>query len=184
MSALQRPLTYDDLLEMPDDGMRREVIGGELIVNPAPTPDHQRVLRSIFRLVDAHVEHTGTGETFFAPIDVLLGRFNVVQPDLVVIARNQGGVVTSRGIEGPPILVVEVISPRSSGIDHVRKMALYASAGVREYWLVDPEGQSLQIYTLDGDDLVAIQPDIRGVFASVVLAGLSVDPADLFSGLG
>jgi len=66
MSVQLRPLTYEDLYAMPDDGLRREIIGGELIVNPAPGPGHQRVLRALFRLIDDQVQRTSMGEVFFA----------------------------------------------------------------------------------------------------------------------
>lgn len=93
MIALQRPLTYADLVKIPDDGMRREIIGGELIVNPAPTTGHQRVVGYLYRLLSAYADDRG-GEAFFAPVDVLLGRFNVVQPDLIFLSAAQPRVLT------------------------------------------------------------------------------------------
>ncbi len=182
MSVQLRPLTYDDLSLMPDDGLRREIIGGELIVTPAPSPGHQRVLRSLFRLIDDHVQRTSMGEVFFAPVDVLLSRFNVVEPDLVYPSSERGRVADrAKGIEITPDLVVEVISPSSGGTDRVRKMALYASAGVAEYWIADPATRLLDLYALQGDDYVAIPSENDGSIASRVLAGFRVDPAAVFA---
>jgi Uma2 family endonuclease len=86
MIATLRPLTYDDLLQMPDDGQRYEIIGGELIVNPAPTSGHQRVLGRLYRLIDDHVRRSDAGEVFIAPFDVLLGHFDAVEPDLLFLS--------------------------------------------------------------------------------------------------
>ncbi len=184
MCALQRPLTYEDLLDAPDDGKRREIVGGELIVNPAPTPDHQRALRSFFRELDAYIVREACGEAFFAPIDVLLNRFNIVQPDLAFVSRDQANaLITDRGIEGAPTLIAEVVSPGSSGIDRVRKMALYAEAGVREYWIVDPRRRLLEAFELVGDGFEAILPGTHGAIASRVLPGLAIDPAVVFADL-
>lgn len=183
MSAMQRPVTYDDLLEMHDDGMRREVLGGELIVTPAPTANHQRVLGRLYRIVDDFAREHG-GEVFLAPFDVLLGHYNVVQPDLVYVSAQRSPVPGDHHAIGYlPDLVVEVISPGTGGIDRVRKMALYASSGVPEYWIADPMRKTFVINLLQGEEYVAAVPDEDGVVTSSVLPGLRIDVARLFSGL-
>lgn len=183
MSALQRPLTYDDLLDMPDDGTRREVIGGELIVNPAPTAGHQDVVGNIYVILRTYAQENG-GHVYLAPFDVLLGRFNVVQPDLVYLSPAQPRVSSDRHLfEGTPELVVEVISPGTGWIDRARKMALYATAGVAEYWIADPERRLIAVHVLNGDEYKAADPDATGLVSSVVLPGLWVNPADVFAGL-
>lgn len=182
VGVLPRPLTYDDLSLMPDDGLRREIIGGELIVNPAPSPGHQRVVGHLYRLIGDHARDSGAGEVLFAPVDVLLGRFDVVEQDLVYLSSERGRVADgAKGIEVPPDLVVEVISPSSSGIDRVRKMALYAGAGVAEYWIADPATRMLELYALEGDDYVAIQQESDGRLASRVLTGFRIDPTEAFA---
>ncbi len=124
MSIPTRPLTYDDLVQMPEDGNRYEIIGGELVVIPAPIPVHQRVLKPVFRLIDGFVEARGLGEVFFAPLDVQLGEHDIVEPDLIFIARERLGIMertrhrrsrppgrdplaldedTGRGAEGPAL---------------------------------------------------------------------------------
>lgn len=180
MNALQRPLTYDDLLEMPDDGLRRELLGGELIVTPAPSPGHQRILRSLFLAVNQHVVGHGLGEVFFAPVDVRLGRFNIVQPDMIFLASARPRVPDAQqAIDGAPDLVVEVISPSSAGIDRVRKMALYADSGIAEYWIADPAARSIVCYSLVDGEYREIVPDATGAIASRVLPGLLMNPGDI-----
>jgi Uma2 family endonuclease len=184
MIATLRPLTYDDLLEMPDDGQRYEIIDGELIVSPAPIANHQRVLKRLLRVFDDFANETGRGEVFIAPFDVQLGYHDIVEPDLVFISTEQGRVPGQHHkFEGSPVLVVEVISPSSRQTDRVRKMALYARSGVPEYWIADLEQRTLVVNVLEGQTYVAVAPDTEGWFASRALPGLRIDPATIFAGL-
>ena len=184
MIATLRPLTYDDLLDMPDDGQRYDIIGGELVVTPSPTANHQRVLKQLVRILDDFADETGSGELFFAPFDVVLGPHDIVEPDLVFISSGQGRVPGEHHkFEGSPVLVVEVVSPSSRQIDRVKKMALYARSGVPEYWIADPEERKLVVNVLEGQTYVSVPPDAEGWFTSRALRGLRVDPTTVFSGL-
>jgi Uma2 family endonuclease len=184
MSAMQRPLTYDDLLEMPEDGKRYEVIGGELLVNPAPRRDHQEVVANLDWILQRFLRETGLGRVYTHPVDVYLGRHDIVQPDLLVIRSARLHIYRAEGIVAePPDIVVEIMSPSTRGTDQVRKMALYARAGVPEYWLVDPERRMMVIHRLAGDEYAAIAADAEGVIVSHVLGGLRVDPCEVFLGL-
>ncbi len=179
MSIRTRPLTYDDLVQMPEDGNRYEIIGGELVVTPAPIPVHQRVLKPVFRLIDGFVEARGLGEVFFAPLDVQLGEHDIVEPDLIFIARERLGIVERTRVIGVPDLLVEILSPSTRTRDEALKARLYAEAGVREYWIADPDERTLRVYALEGGRYVPIPPDPEGV-CSRVLPGLVVDAAALF----
>jgi Uma2 family endonuclease len=184
MIATLRPLTYDDLRDMPDDGQRYEIIGGELIVTPAPTSGHQRVLRRLVRIFDDYADHFNAGEVFFAPFDVLLGRFDAVEPDLVFLSAARPRVPNEdNSIDYAPDVVVEVISPSSRRVDRVRKMALYARSGVPEYWIADPVDRTLVVNLLQGEDYVSVAPDADGWFSSPTLPGLRIDPTTVFVGL-
>ena len=184
VTATLRPLTYDDLLEMPDDGQRYESIDGELIVTPAPAIKHQRVLRSLIRVLGAFAYETGRGELVLPPFDVVLGHYNIVKPDLLLIASEPGHIPRDHDkFEGPPDLVVEVSSPISLRIDLVRKSALYARCGVPEYWIADPERRRMVIYNLQDKQYVPIESDANGWLASRVFPGLRVDPSEVFFGL-
>jgi Uma2 family endonuclease len=184
MIATLRPLTYDDLLEMPDDGKRYEIIGGELIVTPAPSWNHQRVLGEIYRLVDDFARQTGEGKVVFAPFDVVLGPHDIVEPDLVFMASAQGALPGEQHFfKGAPHLLVEVISPSSRHSDTAKKLALYARAGVLEYWIADPEQNTLVINVLEGETYLPVRPDADGWYSSRVLRGLRVDPSNIFAEL-
>ena len=184
MIATLRPLNYDDLQDMPDDGMRREVLEGELIVNPAPRRDHQVVSANLDWILQRYLRSSEAGRVFTHPVDLYLGRHDIVQPDLVVIRNSRLGIYRPEGIiDEPPDIVIEILSPSTRGVDLVRKMALYARSGVPEYWVADPEQRVLVINRLQGEDYVAVEPGNDGWLASPTLSGLSVDPSEVFTGL-
>lgn len=145
--------TYADYARLPDNGFRYEVIHGALIMSPAPRPHHQRVVKRLALAIERHLEAQPSGELFLAPIDVILpGLADPVQPDLAFVAAERLGIVSETRIEAEPDLVVEVVSPGSEARDRRLKFGLYAQAGVREYWIVDPSVDSsrIEVYVLRG----------------------------------
>ena len=168
-------LTYEDYCRFPNDGRRDEILEGELAVTPAPAPNHQRVSGNLFRVLADHVSSRGLGEVFIAPIDVILARTSVVQPDLVFVRAERLSLVSNRGIEGPPDLVVEVLSPTTEAQDRGAKLQLYARHGAPHYWLVDPETRRLEAYELAGTGYRLVA-DLTGsaMFASALFPGLAV----------
>lgn len=141
-------LTYEDYVELPNDGKRYQILEGELDVTPAPTPKHQAVSRNLQRILDRHVVDQKLGQIFNAPIDVILSETTITQPDLIFIASGRETIITDRAIEAPPDLVVEILSPGTARTDRGIKSALYARFGVRHYWLVDPAARILETYEL------------------------------------
>ncbi len=181
MVATLRPLTYDDLLAMPDDGQRYEIIGGELLVNPPPTWGHQLVIGRSYELLRDYARASNGGQVTFAPFGVLLGPHDAVEPDLIFLSAKRARVPQGDNtIDYPPDLVVEVTSRRK---DRVAKMALYARAGVPEYWIADPRERSFTINHLQGKQYVQVAPDDDGWLTSPTLAGPRVNPADIFAEL-
>ncbi len=137
-------LDYAQYAAIPEDGKRYEVLEGGLLVTPAPSPRHQLIS---FRLQQQLVNHFGDsspGVVFAAPIDVILSNHDILQPDLVVADRPQQ--VSLRGIEGAPLLVVEILSPSTRKRDRTRKARRYATLGVRHFWLVDPDAHRVECY--------------------------------------
>ena len=147
-SGLQTTFEYDDLAHFPSDGHRYEILEGELYVTPSPSPFHQRASKRLQRMLEAYFEDRGLGEVFNAPLDVILTRRDVVEPDLIVV--NAPAQVTARAIEGPPLLVVEVLSPSSVRTDRGIKSRRYAELGIRHYWIVDIDAQEIECYRLSG----------------------------------
>ncbi len=152
MATQQQPKywTYDDLFDLPDD-KRYEIIDGELHEMPAPNARHEVITMNLVQFVFSLVVWPLGGKILTAPVDLFLRADNPVQPDLLVLLPDQLGMISERGIEGVPALLVEVLSPSNSRHDLVTKRALYARAGVREYWIVSPEAMIIEILTLDGE---------------------------------
>jgi Uma2 family endonuclease len=143
-------LTYSDYAALPDDGRRYELHWGEISVTPAPGTRHQGAIVNLISLLNEHVRSRGLGKVFVAPTDCILSNVTVVQPDVLYIAADRLAIISDRGIEGAPTLVVEVLSPSTARLDRDRKMKLYAEHGVPFYWIVDPESRSVEAYTLFG----------------------------------
>lgn len=180
MSTVAPPLTYDDLLRMPDDGKRYELIDGELIEMTSPEAIHQRLLGRLFRVLDDFVTDRDLGEVFVAPLDVRFAPPNTVQPDLVYLSYARFGVVESRPIDGVPDLIVEILSPSTREYDEGRKAQLYERFGVPEYWLVDAEQRAIRGKALvDGRYEPMTQEG--DVFRSRLLAGLVIEVGSLFA---
>ena len=140
--------TYDDLFNLPDDGKHYEIIDGELYEMPAPGSDHGRVIMNLLELLLPLVRQIG-GALRTAPQSVFLPGADPVQPDIFLLAATQLHLVSKRGIEGPPALVIEVLSPSNPEHDRITKRALYARGGVPEYWLVSPEAATIEVLVLE-----------------------------------
>jgi Uma2 family endonuclease len=142
-------LTYEDLRQMPEDGRRYELMEGDIEVTPAPLIGHQRISSNLQMILTGHVEEGGLGVLLAAPVDVILDRGTVVEPDLVYVARDHLAILTERAIEGPPDLVVEILSPSTEERDRGVKRRIYARHGIPHYWLVDPVASTLSELVLE-----------------------------------
>ncbi len=127
--------TYQDYLELPSDGKIYEIIGGTLLMAPAPATKHQKVSRNLEVLIWDYVRKNKLGEIYDAPIDVIFDRLNIVEPDLVYISQERTNIIKEKGIFGAPDLVVEILSPHNANVDIKKKKQLYEHFAVREYWV-------------------------------------------------
>jgi Uma2 family endonuclease len=143
-------LTYDDFLLFPDDGLRHEIIDGAHYVTPSPNLRHQELVGRLFLSLGAVLEdRPDKGRLFLSPFDVVFSFHDIVEPDLVFVAPDQLEILTAKNIQGTPALVIEVLSPSTRKRDRHVKRLLYERAGVREYWLVDPEATAIAIHRRD-----------------------------------
>ncbi|UXE68432.1 MAG: Uma2 family endonuclease [Chryseotalea sp. WA131a] len=170
--------TVEDYLLLGEFKTPCQLINGELIMSPAPAPLHQRVLRKLFKIVDAQ---NLSGELFFAPIDLYVDNKNVFQPDLVYLSPKHTSSLTERGIEGPVDLVVEIISPSNSYTDRNQKKKKYLEFGVTEYWIVDPANETIEIYTpARGQDIPVLYLSGNGRVKSNAIPSVSFELEELF----
>ncbi len=146
MARRQVHFKAEDIWDTPEDGNRYEVIDGQLYVSPPPNRWHQRMIFRLVTLLGPVVVRDNLGEMYLAPIGVVLGEPDGVEPDIVFVRRERLDILSDRGIEGTPDLVVEVLSPSTRSRDRGLKMRRYHAAGVPHYWLVDYESPALETY--------------------------------------
>ncbi len=172
MTRPAAPFSYDDLETMPDDGYRREIIGGSLIVTPSPAGSHQRVTGKLYASAQA-AETPGT-MAMVAPYDWKLPDGGSVQPDVMVIRREDfdpDGPLPSSAV---PLVVAEVLSPSNAAQDRTLKRDLYERLGVPAYWIIDPSVPSLLALRLV-DGHYVIEDETTGTFRTGWPFPLEVD---------
>ena len=174
-------LTYEDYCALPDDGRRYEILDGDLSMTPSPSVPHQGFAGNLFVVLHAHIRRHAAGEILIAPVDAILAKTTVVVPDLVFVSRERLGIVTSRGVEGAPDLVVEILSPGTASRDRVEKAQIYARYGVRHYWLADPDARALEVYELAGGQYRETARLAAGAtFTPTLFPGLAISLSSLW----
>jgi len=173
-------LTYRDYLLLPEDS-RYELIEGDLFMVPSPNELHQRISKRLEYELITFVEDRELGEIYDAPFDVVLSTHNVVQPDILFVARERRGIITDKNIQGAPDLIIEILSPGTSDRDLIVKRTLYAKYGVKEYWIVDPVAESIEICRLAQSGMETFQVYLKeNTLKSPLLPGLELNLTKIF----
>lgn len=175
-----RRVSYADMERWPDDGRRYELYDGEVFELPSPFPVHQIVLGRLYLAASGYVRTHG-GIVLFAPLDIVLTDYDVVQPDLLLFTAARAHLVNPRKVtREAPDLAIEILSDGTASSDRGRKRALLARHGVREYWLVDPDAVAIEVFSLSGEQLVStgVYRDGQDV-RSPLLPAFVVQPAAL-----
>jgi Uma2 family endonuclease len=144
---LDRIWTLEEVLALPDDGNRYELVDGELLVSPSPRPLHQTAVLRLAPVLDRYVLEHRLGCVFASPADLDLRSGQRVQPDIFVADRVDGGRVGEWTDVGIPLLVVEVLSPGTADYDRVKKRRRYQRSGVPRYWIVDLDARQVEVWT-------------------------------------
>lgn len=143
----QMRMSVEEFLQLPETMQKMELINGEIIIAPAPVPQHQRILRLFVLYLDSILD---SGEVVVSPQDVVLSG-QTVQPDIFWIREGGDCVIVDKHWEGAPDLVIEILSPSTAKYDRGAKFDIYETSGVHEYWLADPEGLFAEIYVLKNE---------------------------------
>ena len=152
--------TFNDYLQLSDD-KRYEIIHGELFEMPSPPIIHQLIISILLRLLGNWVEEGQLGFIFTAPTDVILGSIAMpIQPDILFVSTANSEILGRQKIEGAPDLVIEVLSPSSVRHDRQTKFRVYETAGIPEYWIINPKGGTVEIYALENE-----QYELAGEYA-------------------
>lgn len=185
MIATLEKTTYKEFRQIEfdeNDTAYYELINGEIVKKSAPSPQHQRLSRNLFRKLDKIINENHLGELFYAPIDVFLDQYCVPQPDLVFVSTVNLPQITKHGIECVPDLVVEVISPSSVIRDRIEKKNIYERFGVKEFWLIDPQNEEVEIYYIENQrfELLSAATRTEGTLKSKLFAELNIDLNEIF----
>ena len=181
-SALK--FTYEDYLSFPEDGKRHELIEGEHFVTPTPRTKHQRIITNLHRLITPFAHKHTLGSVFSAPTDVVLSDADVVEPDFLFIAAHRASIIKEANIQGPPDLVVEVLSEGTRRTDEVIKRKLYERYGVREYWMVDPVLETVKIFRRQNDQFeppVQLSREVGQHITTSLLPQLHIPLEEIFA---
>ena len=171
-----------DIWDAPDNGKIYEVIDGQLFVSPAPLFRHQLGLMRLALRVGPWIEEHHLGVIVSAPTGVVLDDENGVQPDLLYISTERAGIISNRGVEGAPDLVVEALSPSTQDRDRGIKMRRYAASGVPHYWLLDLEAPALETYRLGADGYILTGKYGRGdIFRPEIFPGLEINMDEIWA---
>ena len=173
-------LTYQDYAALEDD-RRYELLDGKLILLDSPNRDHQSVRIHLMFDMYTFVKENDLGWVYGAPFDVLFTDTDVAQPDIMFISREREHILTHANVQGAPDLIVEILSPSSSTRDWRNKRELYASHGVREYWIIDPANRIVSVLLLQ-DGVLDIEQTLTedDTATSTVLDGFSVSLDRIF----
>jgi Uma2 family endonuclease len=156
--------TREEVLALPDDGNRYELVDGELLVSPSPRPVHQFAIMAFARRLDPYVRGNGLGYLLAAPADLDLKSGQLVQPDLFVLEADARP-LTDWAAAGIPRLVIEVLSPSTARFDRVTKRRRYQRSGIPDYWIVDLDARLVEVWTPESlspsivDAVLVWQPD-------------------------
>lgn len=163
--------TFEEYLNLHDDNIASEWLEGKVLVMAAAAVAHQRIGSFLEKVMGIYVETKELGEVFRSPIAVKINIFAGREPDLFFIKKENLHIVKPTFVDGTPDLMIEIISPESIERDKKIKFAEYQKAGVKEYWLIDPNEQSCEFYELEDGKFQLITALNSGIFNSKVIAG-------------
>jgi Uma2 family endonuclease len=177
----KRLYTYEELVaELPETNQPCELWDGELIMSPAPSFYHQKILLRFYEALVTFVRNQQLGDVVTAPIDMVLSPHRTVQPDVAFISKDRLNIIQNV-IMGPVDLVAEVISLGGRHRDRIEKRDLYEQYGIKEYWIIDPEPQTVDVLFLErGQYQLAMRRGRGEIAASHLLPGFEVVVTDLF----
>ena len=174
----EKHYTIDDIYSLPE-GSRAELIDGQIYYMAPPNRQHQTIAREFFSSINSYIKSKGDScEAFFAPFAVFLDKDdkNYVEPDISVICDLEK--LDEKGCHGAPDWAIEIVSPSSRRMDYYIKLFKYRSAGVREYWIVNPYKKSVMVYDLEKDEQ-SNQYDFDDAIYSCIYKDLKINIAPL-----
>ena len=179
--SISAKFSYEDLQLIPFDRNRYEIVDGELFVTAAPIPLHQVIVGNTYGDLRQHVRKHRLGVVFMAPCDIVFASSTVLEPDIFFVSRSRLHIIGEKNLSGPPDLVVEVLSESTKRLDREIKPKQYAKYGVPEFWLIDPEGKTVELFRLSqGAYELAERLGFGDTLTSPLFPGLSISVSSLW----
>lgn len=173
--------TETDYFNLPETNRLIELSEGEITIMPPPSFTHQRVLDNVYSALKAYVQQRRLGVTVFAPLAVRLWPGKIREPDILYYAKAHQDRIGEL-VSGPPDLAIEIISAGTRKVDRHDKFYEYAQAGIAEYWLVDPEAKTVEVFVLDeGVYTLLVKAGSRQQVRSLLLKEFKLDCEKIFS---
>lgn len=181
MPTVKEKHTIKDYKLLPE-GAPYQLIEGELVMTPAPTTFHQIISGNLNDKLRAFVKANGAGLVLYAPVDVYIDDENAFQPDIVFVSQQRRDIVKDDGLHSAPEIVIEILSPSTAYYDMKKKFRMYEKFGVKEYWIVDPEMKSVELYSLAEKNKFLLNSSYseQGTVKSVILSGFEVTLEEIF----
>lgn len=182
-TAPSSPVSFEEFLHWLDEGTRAEWVDGEILVMSPSNWQHQDLIAWLTGILRYFIDGRGLGRVVAAPFQIKLPgpRGSSREPDILYIATDNPGTLHRTLFEGAPDLAIEIVSPESVNRDHVEKFNEYEHAGVREYWVIDPQERRADFFTLSGAGHFVPIPVQGGAVESALLPGLHLNVQWLFA---
>lgn len=181
MVAEFRLMTAKEYAALPEQNALIELIGGEIVVPPPPTPEHQDISANLRDFLREVAQRRGFGRWYYAPVGLYISGYDVFEPDLMLFAPDQRPGKRENPVEKVPLIVIEILSPGTRRYDLREKLLGYAGRGIGEYWVVDPVSQSITINLLDGQGIYKPHILRHGPISVGVYAGEMLPIDDIFN---
>ena len=176
---VKRKINAAEYEKLPE-GPPQQLIEGEIITSPAPTPFHQLIIGEIYSSIKKFANRNKSGKVLLSPIDVYLKNDEVYQPDIIFISNEKKEIIKDN-IKGVPDLIVEVLSPSNAYYDLTHKKNIYEETGVKEFWVVDPNEKTVEIYeNVNGTFIPFSKSKTSGTVNSKILSGLKIEIEKIF----
>ncbi len=177
--------TYEDYQSLPESMEKRyELLDGDIKMVPAPSTKHQFASSNLEFILHAFIKEQKLGYILDAPVDVVFGTGDgreVAQPDIIFVRRDRKEIIAEAEVQGPPDLIIEVLSPGTEARDRGYKMHLYGRYGVEEYWIVDPKEETLELFRIvEGAYKRVCHCGRDDRFTSSLFPGLTINLPEVF----
>ncbi len=174
-------ICFEEYLDWLTEEAKADLIDGAIYSQSAPEESHERVFALLISVLNAYVVRKKLGIILGPRTVIKLSPYNGTQPDLVFISNANRKLIHSYFVDGVADMIVEIISPSTRHIDRIKKMALYAEHGVREYWLIDPERERAEFFRNERDAWHEMTVEENGLFRSKAVAGFWLKVEWLFA---